>query len=95
MVLERQGQGTQAQGAWLGTSDCFSRILKKAKDFTRLAWSLVFLGDKSNSIFHFILKANSISLWKILADARKLSGNETPISRVVGTGRAAHRRKER
>lgn len=72
-----------------------SRILKKAKDFTRLAWSLVFLEDKSKSILHFRMKTNSVSLWKILADARELCGSEIHISRVVGTGRDVHRRKER
>lgn len=55
----------------------------------------MFLGDKSNSILHFSIKENLVSLWKILADARELCGNETHISRVVGTGRDVHRRKDR
>lgn len=73
-------EGVQGQGAWLGTSDCFSRILKWAKYFTSLAWSLAFLGDKPNSILHFSLKENLISLWKVLAEAREFSGNGTCIS---------------
>lgn len=28
--------GSTGQGAWLGTSDCFSRILKKSKDFYKI-----------------------------------------------------------
>lgn len=73
-------------GVWLGTSDCFSRILKWAKDFTRLVWSLAFLGDKPNSILHFSLKENLISPWKLLAEARELSGNRTHLGTVFTAG---------
>lgn len=49
--------------------------------FTKLAWSLAFLGDKPNSILRFSLKRNLISLWNVFAHAREVSGNETHISR--------------
>lgn len=36
MVQEGHGWGAPGQGVWLGTSHCFSRILKKSKDFYKI-----------------------------------------------------------
>ena len=33
------------------------------------------MGNKPNSILHFSLKEDLLSLWKVLADARELGGN--------------------
>lgn len=69
-----------------GNQRLLFKNFKVGKRFTRLVWSLAFLGDKPNSILHFSLKGNVISLWKVLADVRELSGSRTHMNIVFTAG---------
>lgn len=90
----QEGRGW-GQGAWLGTSNCFSRILKRTKDFTGLAWSLPFLGDKPNSILHFSLKGSGFFFGKYGQIEENSVGMKLTLSRVFTAASSACRRKER
>lgn len=73
MVLERRVGNTGAESLAASQRLLFQDF-KEGKRFYKIVLEFGVFRRYINSILHFSLKGNSISLWKVLADAKELCG---------------------